>query len=468
MFPTRLILLLAAFMCFHYSLVAAENVQVELENNRLSLTASKVPLQTILQELVAQGISVKIDPQINPNITAHFSERPLQQALESLLKTASHSLIWESHPGQSDVKSTVVSEIQIFQSNGKDRMRPIVNPRSRQIVQNKDGISYVKNEVLLHLSPDTDTRKLRDIVENYGGVLVLNNELPDVAKIILPDGSDVFTVAGEIKKNLSLDLVEPNYAYPSHSPVHYTNTLPPATPKTGEFAPVNASSSIAIFDSGLGEAEEFDQVVLSSLDALDPGAQITDTLGHGTQMAYIASGLVDPYGSTESDGSLIPIIPVKIFDEDGYTTSVNIMESVEFAKKNNVPVISLSWGTEVESGFMKNTFEQASSNGTIIVAAVGNEPTGNPVYPAAYPFVIGVSALEPDGAKWPQSNYGDFVALYAPGFANMPVGHNGEPGLYAGTSISTALVANSAARYLKEHPNASRREVSDYLLKKYK
>ncbi len=117
---------------------------------------------------------------------------------------------------------------------------------------------------------------------------------------------------------------------------------------------------------------------------------------------------------------------------------------------------------------MGNALEKASSDGLIIIASAGNEPTGKPVYPAAYPFVIGVGALAPEGERWAQSNYGDFVTIYAAGFANLPVGHKGDPGLYAGTSISAALVANSAAHYVLEHPDASHQEVSSYLQNKYK
>jgi len=468
MFHTRLIILLAAFMFFHCAPVAAENLKVELDNNRLSLTATRVPLRIILLELVAQGISVKIDPQINPHITAHFTKRPLQQALESLLKPASHSLIWENKSNRSNTDSIVVSEIQIFQSNRRDRVQPLVKPKSRQIVKNKDGVYYVKNEILLQILPETDIRKLRKLLKKYGATLIINKSLPDVAKIVLPDESDVFSIARELKNKLALNLAEPNYAYPDHTPVRYTGTLPQATLKVGNVTATTTSSSIAILDSGLGQAADFDQVVLSSLDAMDPDTQITDTLGHGTQMAFIASGLVEPYGSANNNGQLIPIIPIKAFDDHGFTTSINIMESINFALANNAKVMSLSWGTEINSDFLENAFEKASSNGLIIVASAGNEPTGNPVYPAAYPFVIGVGALEPDGARWSQSNYGNFVTLYASGFANMPVGYKGDPGLYAGTSISAALVANSAAHYLLEHPHASRREVSSYLQNRYK
>ena len=90
------------------------------------------------------------------------------------------------------------------------------------------------------------------------------------------------------------------------------------------------------------------------------------------------------------------------------------------------------------------------------MAAAGNAPTGKPVYPAAYDHVIGVGALTPNGDTWDQSNYGEFVAVSAPGLADLPVGYNGDPGIYAGTSIATAYTARRVASILNQNPDADR------------
>jgi len=91
----------------------------------------------------------------------------------------------------------------------------------------------------------------------------------------------------------------------------------------------------------------------------------------------------------------------------------------------------------------------------IVVASAGNEPTGKPVYPAAYPGVIAVSAVSPNGTVWDKSNHGDFVDLAAPGYATFPVGYQGPPGSYAGTSISSAYVSRSLGLYFAKNPTAT-------------
>jgi subtilisin family serine protease len=87
------------------------------------------------------------------------------------------------------------------------------------------------------------------------------------------------------------------------------------------------------------------------------------------------------------------------------------------------------------------------------------------VYPAAYRSIIGVGALGPDGKRWERSNYGDFVMIQAPGFASLPVGYKGDPGIYAGTSISAAFTANLIANCLSKNPDAGIEEVLNSLKK---
>ena len=51
------------------------------------------------------------------------------------------------------------------------------------------------------------------------------------------------------------------------------------------------------------------------------------------------------------------------------------------------------------------------------------------------------------------------MTLNVPGFATLPVGYKGDPGAYAGTSISTAFVANIISNYLSRNPKATMEDV---------
>ncbi|MBW2501716.1 MAG: S8 family serine peptidase [Deltaproteobacteria bacterium] len=454
------------FLCTP-GLSSAGLISVDLAGNTLTVTAVNTPLQNILRELAAEGITVKIDPAINPSVSATFTARPMEQGLETLLKPASYSLLWEEATLDSGGTFIRLAEIQVFQSGRKKHMKPLPPARQTVITKNDEGVYHVRGEIILQLPSGMSRKELLDVIEAYGGILVEISGAGNLVKVLLPVNSDVFAISRVIKKILGLEIAQPNYAYPMQPPVYYKGGKSPAVLDAGAYDPADKRAAIAILDSGMAQNSNLERLVLSSRDITNPDKPLTDTLGHGTQMAFIASGLVKPYGAEYTTGSPLPIIPIRTFDDNGFTTDLNIMAAVDFALENNARVLSLSWGSETRSDFLEKTFAAASNRGLVIVASAGNEPTGRPVYPAAYPAVIGVGALEPHGKHWENSNHGDFVALYAPGFATLPVGHRGDPGLYAGTSISAAFTANVIAGYLSENPAATLQEIQAYIEKRF-
>ncbi len=461
-----LLIFLLLFCCI--SAPAAGVLSLNLEANTLSVTVENITLQALLRELAAQGVAVRIDPAINPVISANFKEKPLEQALESLLKPSSYSLLWEAQAHDAGSKAIRLAEIQVFQTGRKDLMQPLQPRKPEVITKNNGGVYYVKDEILLYIPPGTDMAALDNLLRIYNARLVANNNgLAGMVRIILPENSDIIAIAREIKSRLNLEIAQPNYAYPLQPPVYF----PPGASSTGVDIPAHSPSDnsalIAILDSGLAADTALDNFVYTSLDVMSPDSPVTDTLGHGTQMAYIATGMVTPYGSAATSETFVPIIPIRTFDDNGFTTDQKIWDAINFALAKNARVLSLSWGSETRSGFMEKAFAYAADKGLIMVASAGNDPTGRPVYPAAYASVIGVGALEPHGKAWENSNYGNFVALYAPGFANLPVGHKGDPGLYAGTSIAAAFVANAIAGYLSANPAATPQEIRVYLNSKF-
>jgi hypothetical protein len=438
---------------------------VQVNGDRITVNAEKTPLQEILLKLSDSGIRVQIDPQINPPVTASFDKRDMQKALESILKGLDHVLIWESGQGSSGPVPRL-AEIQVFRPGQKDLMRPLRKLATLSIARNpKDGSFYVKDEILIRLKPGADLADLLKLLQETGGVLVGSYPELGIYRVRLPPGADVPALVEEIGKRGGAGIAEPNYAYPVPTG---TRELDWGSLKEsyGDAYPRTKGAPVAVIDSGLRPDAGLENFVLASLDALNPDKPLSDTGGHGTQMALIASGLVKPIGVQEESVAITPIIPIKAFDENGFTSNVLLMESIDFAIKNGARVMSLSWGSETKSAFLSEALEAAGAKGLILVASAGNEPTGDPQYPAAYPEVIGVGALAPNGKAWERSNRGDFVDVYAPGFASLPVGYMGDPGIYAGTSISAAFTANLIAGMLSKNPKATKQEILEALRKK--
>jgi hypothetical protein len=203
--------------------------------------------------------------------------------------------------------------------------------------------------------------------------------------------------------------------------------------------------------------------IVASYDALNPGSSLNDPAGHGTQMAMIASGAIFPGGVPPGEAEGVPVIAVRTFDDNGNTSNFALMRAIDYAIAQGARVINLSWGSDTSSDFVETSVAHAQSKGLVVVASAGNAPTGKPVYPSAYPGVVSVSALDTSGTVWDKSNFGSTVTVAAPGMATFPVGHEGPPGAYAGTSISSAYVSRQLALYFTKHPQATTAEAKKAL-----
>ncbi len=134
------------------------------------------------------------------------------------------------------------------------------------------------------------------------------------------------------------------------------------------------------------------------------------------------------------------------------------------------PIINMSLG-----GYGADPTDQAAvaaaiQAGCLIVASAGNETTDQPIYPAAYAGVLGVSAVGMDGTIASYSNAGSYVQLAAPG-GEFRLDDNGGDGVLGpgwdftqgvptllfgyGTSASAPHVSGAAALVLASSPGLS-------------
>lgn len=84
--------------------------------------------------------------------------------------------------------------------------------------------------------------------------------------------------------------------------------------------------------------------------------------------------------------------------------------------------------------------------GVVFVAAAGNlGPMAEPAYPAAYPNVIAVTAVNSSGQGYRHANRGDYVDVAAPGVDVFTALPNAQQGYRTGTSFAVPFVTAIAA-----------------------
>jgi hypothetical protein len=418
----------------------ADVLEFRLDQNRLWLTAKDEPLPQLLERFAAAGIDVQIDPAAQKNVTGSCSAADVEKILDELLTPYDYLLDWQREAGPLGVL-TRLTGIRVFRKGHAESVQPLRS--KRRIETSFDGKSrFMAREIVVGFGAGASIENLRAFLARTGGTVIETNQKLGIYRILLPEGANVLDLVGQLGNEPSIALAEPNYVY----------GVPKLLPATGGPSGIpsqwNAPSgdspvAVAVLDSGLTPDDSLNRAVLGAFDATQPGTPLTaDAVGHGTLMARLAAGLVDPYSSPVGEG--VPVVAVKAFADDGLADSFTLMNAMTYAVQKSSGPVSLSWGSETPSRFVETAVQYAMDQGRPVFAAVGNENTGKPMYPAAYPGVVGVAASNGDKLA-DYSNRGDFVDLIAPGSA----------GGSQGTSVATAYVAHIAALYMKNHPGVS-------------
>ena len=90
--------------------------------------------------------------------------------------------------------------------------------------------------------------------------------------------------------------------------------------------------------------------------------------------------------------------------------------------------------------------------GIVLIAAAGNEgPRSPPLYPAADPEVIAVTATDSEDNLYDHANRGSYIAVAAPGVAILVDSTEGSYQVRTGTSFAAPLVSGIAALMLQRN-----------------
>ena len=304
------------------------------------------------------------------------------------------------------------------------------------MVEGPDGTKYIRGEIMVGFKEGSTVDDLNKLLRKLNGTVIETIDPPGIYRIKLNEDMSVEEAMKIADAHDGVDSSEPNLAYPRIG----DDGVPGAYPSVGMNLNLQPGEmAVAVFDSGLDPKYADLAVIRGTYDAVDPGAEISDPLGHGTLTSLVAAGVITPEGADAVESG-VPVLSVRTFDENGMTSSDVLMRALEFAANSGVEIVNMSWGSEVDSNFMEAAMNYAAQNGMTLYASAGNEPTGEPIYPAGYSSVTAVGGLNPDGTQWENSNYGDFVEVYAPAKAVF------DGKVYYGTSIASPYTAGQAAR----------------------
>lgn len=243
-------------------------------------------------------------------------------------------------------------------------------------------------------------------------------------------------------------------------------------PEAWGLAGYGASSvTVAVIDSGLAAHEDLGGPrFVGGHDYVHGDATPEDDCGHGTHVTGTLAAGTDN-GKGVAGMAQATIIPLKVLGTDAVGSilggtcpgaNADVAQAIYDATDEGVRIISLSLGGGADLT-TQLAVQYAVDHGVLVVAASGNEAASGVDYPAAYPGVIAVAALDASLARASFSNWGPEVFVAAPG---VDIASTTKDGLYhtdSGTSMAVPQVSGALALAITCKPTATADELKDAL-----
>jgi len=205
---------------------------------------------------------------------------------------------------------------------------------------------------------------------------------------------------------------------------------------------------VCIIDSGYAIDHE-DLYGAERVESTQSSA-FTDLCGHGTHVAGTITAITGNGVGVTSQGDSDLII-VKVFSGAGcgWSWSSSLAEAVAECRNQGASVISMSLGGGGPNEFEEEAMDAAVEAGILVVAAAGNSGNTAYSYPASYPSVMSVAAIDSSKNQASFSQYNDQVDIAAAGVQLPSTYLNGGYASLSGTSMATPTISGCAAMLMR-------------------
>ena len=130
-----------------------------------------------------------------------------------------------------------------------------------------------------------------------------------------------------------------------------------------------------------------------------------------------------------------------------------ILKSIDKAVEQGARIINMSFAGPKDPAIGRG-LAAARLKGIVLIAAAGNAgPRSAPLFPAADPNVIAVTATDADDKLFAQANQGRHIMVAAPGVDLLLPALDGTYQVTSGTSFAAADVSGAVALLLERRPD---------------
>lgn len=241
--------------------------------------------------------------------------------------------------------------------------------------------------------------------------------------------------------------------------------------------------TVAVLDTGVDATHpDLAGQVLPGKDLIGFGAERGDRAWalHGTAMAGIIAGRGNGPGRTDGVLGIAPgarILPGRVILESGDASRAKarrsrgtaLAEGIRWATDQGADVINLSLGDDSKSAHPDPSedaaVQYALAKGVSVVASAGNsgEKGDRISYPAAYPGVIAVAAVDKYGTHASFSTRRWYATVSAPGVDIVVANPDRHYYIEWGTSAAAAFVSGAVALVRAAHPDLTPAQIKKLL-----
>lgn len=279
------------------------------------------------------------------------------------------------------------------------------------------------------------------------------------ASLIRIYGQDINHVIQRLLRDPNIEYIEKNsYGKIQTSSDSKVSGLPYYMEFTGmnsakELIEVNPDLTIAILDTGVDfNHPDLSPYLLPGINFVNKNKPPQDDHGHGTMVAGVIVQILQN----------VQILPVKVMGADGRGDAMTVSQGIRYAVDNGADIISISLADFNYSKKMLEEVAYAEEKGVVVIAVTGNG--GYQVgYPAAYPTVLAVGAVDENGKPAAYSNRGQEVDVAAPGTKIYTTKLGGGYTTSTGTSMAGPQVVSLAALILSKYPDYTPAQVRDLI-----
>lgn len=413
---------------------ATDTFNWNTNRNWVSADIKSGELQAVLEQIAtATGWRVFVEPETARPVSAKFTDLAPGDALRLLLGNLNFALV----PGTN--ASARLFVFRTSQLNATQAIEPSKPQRAR--IEAKP----IPNELIVRLKPGT---KMEDLAKLLGAKVLGRIESLNAYRLQFDDSAAATAAREQLAGNPDVSSVDSNYTVgPPEGAQPVASGAPPLQLQLKP-PPDNGRIIVGLVDTAVQSlGKNLDQFLLKQVSVAGDVQPNPDSPTHGTAMAET---LLQSLQSISKGSTSVQILPVNVYPGggagDASTTTFDVANGITQAVNGGARIINLSLGSPSDSSFLQSVIQDVSKLNISMFAAAGNQPVATPFYPAAYPEVKAVTAID-NGQLAPYAGRGSFVSLGAPGTSIIPFG-NLAFGVQ-GTSVSSAYASGLAAGYLE-------------------